>query len=222
MTSIRRPLVLAVYNSKGGVGKTTLAVHLAVAAMQAGETVAIADTDEQGSAATWGRARSSGGGTAPPPVVAVRPAQLDSVIEAAATDAISLLIVDTAPHAAPGSATTIERADLVIVPTRPSAFDLAAIGKAVAVVRAARKPAMFVLNGCPSRAVAEIQEAREALEGSGFPVASAILVDRRAYARAVATGRAVTEFEARGRAAGEIQALWSEIRSITWQANASG
>ncbi len=213
MASIRRPRVLAIYNSKGGVGKTTLAVHLAVAAEQAGERVAIADTDEQGSAATWGRART-GSGTATPMVVSVRPAQLNALLDAAATDDISLLIVDTAPHAAPGSATAIEHADLVIVPTRPSAFDLAAVGKAVAVVRAAGKPAMFVLNGCPPRATAEIQEAREALEGYEFPVAAMELVDRRAFARAVATGRAVTEFEARGRAAGEIQALWAHIKEI--------
>lgn len=215
MASLRRPRVLAVYNSKGGVGKTTLAVHLAVAAAQAGEAVAIADTDEQGSAATWGRARAASGATTPA-VVAARPAQLDALLQAAATDGISLLLVDTAPHAAPGSATTIERADLVIIPTRPSAFDLAAIGKAVAVVRAAKKPAMFVLNGCPSRAAAEIQEAREALESFAFPVASTFLVDRRAYARAVATGRAVTEFEARGRAAAEIQSLWTEIKGASY------
>jgi len=203
--------VIAVYNSKGGVGKTTIVVHLAVAAAQAGETVAIADTDEQGSAASWGRARVAGGVKAPP-VLTARPAQLDALLEAATNDGVSLLIVDTAPHAAPGSALTTDRADLVIVPTRPSAFDLAAIGKAVAVVRAAGKQALFVLNGCPPRAVAEVQEAREALAGFEFPVASTALVDRRAFARAVASGRAVTEFDARGRAAAEIQELWSEVK----------
>jgi hypothetical protein len=74
MASRRRPRVLAIYNSKGGVGETTLAVHLAVAAEQAGERLAIADTDEQRSAATWGRAHV-GAFVATPTVVAARPAQ---------------------------------------------------------------------------------------------------------------------------------------------------
>jgi len=68
--------------------------------------------------------------------------------------------------------------------------------------------AVFVLSACPFRAP-EIAETREALRGYGLPVAPMEITERRAFARAVATGRAVTEFEEDGKAAGEIRTLWS-------------
>lgn len=213
MTSRRRPLVIAVYNSKGGVGKSTLTVHLAVAAEQAGETVAIVDTDPQESSMTWGRARSEAGRLTPA-AVAVSSAQLDAVLEAAFEDHISLVVIDTPPHAAPGSVAACDRADLVVLPIRPSMFDLAAVGKAVRVVQASKKPAIFVLNGCPARSPSEVKEAAEALAVFGFPVAPVHIVDRRAFARALASGRAVTEFEINGRAAGEIRELWHYIEEV--------
>jgi chromosome partitioning protein len=210
MASRRRPLVIAVYNSKGGVGKSTLTVHLAVAAQQAGESVAIIDTDPQESSMTWGRARLEAG-RATPAVVAVSSAQLDAVLEAAAEDNISLVVIDTPPHAGPGSVAACDRADLIVLPVRPSMFDLAAVGKAVRVVQASKKPAVFVFNGCPARSPAEVNEAAEALAVFGYPVAPVRVVDRRAFARALASGRAVTEFEINGRAAGEIRELWHHI-----------
>ena len=83
---------------KGGVGKTTLAVHLAVAALRAGERVAIIDTDPQASAAAWARIR--GGGS--PDVVPV-PAQRLTEALAAAEEDYSVVIVDSAPRASAAS-----------------------------------------------------------------------------------------------------------------------
>jgi chromosome partitioning protein len=98
-------------------------------------------------------------------------------------------------------------ADLIIIPCRPAAFDLAAAGSAVAIIRAAGARGAFVLSACPFRAP-EIAETRTVLEGFGLPVAPVVITDRRAFARAVATGRAVTEFESEGKAAEEIRELW--------------
>jgi chromosome partitioning protein len=102
-------------------------------------------------------------------------------------------------------------ADLVIIPCRPAAFDLAAVGAAVEIVQAAAARAVFVLSACPFRAP-EIAETRAVLEGYGLPVAPVAITDRRAFARAVATGRAVTEFDSGGKAAEEIRSLWQSIR----------
>jgi len=66
-------------------------------------------------------------------------------------------------------------------------------------VRAAGVPAALVLNECPAR-TPEIAAAREALGNFGLPVAAVEIAERRAFPRAVA-GRAVTEFEAQGKAA---------------------
>jgi chromosome partitioning protein len=190
-------------SQKGGSGKTTLAVHSAVAALEAGERVALVDTDIQRSASTWSEARSA----STPVVVAVGAAGLEPVMAAARHDRMTVCIVDTAPHAAPDAARIARAVDLVVVPCRPSAFDLAAIGGVVEIVRAAHARAVFVLSACPVRCP-EIAETRAVLETYGFPVAPGEIADRRAFARAVATGRAVTEFESAGKAADEIRNLW--------------
>jgi chromosome partitioning protein len=146
-----------------------------------------------------------------PPVVKITPADLQRVLDAATHDKMTLAIIDTAPHAAPGVATIAALADFLVIPCRPTAFDLAAIGPSVNIIRAAKTPAAFVLNACPSRAP-EIEETHDALSAYGLPVAPVHIGDRPAYARAVASGRAVTEFEAHGKAAEEIQALWKWIK----------
>jgi chromosome partitioning protein len=198
---------LAFMSQKGGSGKTTLAVHTAVAASEEGDKVVIVDTDLQKSATTWGEARQH----ETPIIATVAAVQIDEVIAAARHDAMTLCIVDTAPHAAPDAARVARCADLVVIPCRPTAFDLAAAGSAVEIATAAQARAVFVLSACPFRAP-EIAETRQILEGYGFPVAPVEIVDRRAYARAVSTGRAVTEFETNGKAAEEIRLLWHWLK----------
>lgn len=198
---------LAFLSQKGGAGKTTLAVHTAVAAHEAGETAVLIDTDPQRSATVWGDARQS----AAPVVATAGAAELDRVLAAARGEGMSLAIVDTAPHAVPEAARIARAADLIAIPCRPSAFDLAAAEAAVRIVTAAKAKAVFVLSACPFRAP-EIAETRQALGGHGLPIAPIEITDRRAFARAVATGRAVTEFEGDGKAAGEIRALWAWLQ----------
>jgi chromosome partitioning protein len=184
---------LVYLSQKGGSGKTTLAVCTAVAAGEAGERVVLVDTDLQRSATTWSEARAS-----PTPIVATASAaQLPDVMTSARHEGMSLCIVDTAPHAAPDATRIARAADLVVIPCRPTAFDLAAVAPAVDIVRAAGVPAVLVLSACPFRSP-EIAESREVLASYGIPVAPMVLTDRRAFARAVASGRAVTEFETGG------------------------
>lgn len=198
---------LAFLSQKGGSGKTTLAVHTAVAAQEDGERVVIVDTDLQKSATTWSDSRQSD----TPVVAPVAAAVLNNVMKASRDDAMTLCIIDTAPHAAPDAARVAALADLVVIPCRPTAFDLAAAGSAVEIVKAAGARAVFVLSACPLRAP-EITETRAVLEGYGYPVAPVPISERRAFARAVASGRAVTEFDAGGKAAQEIRALWNWFR----------
>jgi chromosome partitioning protein len=132
-------------------------------------------------------------------------------MKASRDDAMTLCIIDTAPHAAPDAARVAALADLVVIPCRPTAFDLAAAGSAVEIVKAAGARAVFVLSACPLRAP-EIAETRAVLEGYGDPVAPVPISERRVFARAVASGRAVTEFDAGGKAAQEIRALWNWFR----------
>lgn len=95
----------------------------------------------------------------------------------------------------------------MIIPCRPTAFDIAAVGNAVEIVRAASVRAVLVLSACPFRAP-EIAETRLLLAEHGLPLAPVTITDRRAFARAIATGRAVTEFDPTGKAAEEIRDFW--------------
>ena len=198
---------IAFLSQKGGSGKTTLVVHTAVAAHEAGERVVVVDTDPQKSATVWGEARSSES----PFVATAAAAELSHVLNVAQQERMTLAIVDTAPHAAPDATRIVRAVDLVVIPCRPTAFDIAAAGSAVDIVKAAGVPAVFVLSACPFRSP-EIAETRGVLAEYGLPVAPIDIIDRRAFARAVATGRAVTEFESDGKAASEIRALWSWLK----------
>jgi chromosome partitioning protein len=198
---------IAFLAQKGGSGKTTLAVHTAVAATEAGERVVVIDTDPQKSATVWGDARSQ----AAPIVATAAAAELGRVLKAADQERMSLAIVDTAPHAAPDATRIVRAVDLVAIPVRPSAFDIAATGSAVDIVKAAGVRAVFILSACPFRSP-EIAETRTVLADYGVPIAPVEIIDRRAFARAVATGRAVTEFESDGKAATEIRALWAWLK----------
>jgi chromosome partitioning protein len=194
-------------SQKGGSGKTTLAVHIAVAAEESGEKVALLDTDIQASAGAWGDVRAKD----TPPIARASPSETPRVIEAAHNDGITLLVIDTAPHTAPGAAIAVTSADFILIPCRPTAFDLSAVAASVDIAKAAGTPAAFVLNACPARAP-EVIEAQEALAVYGLPIAPVTIGDRRAFSRAVASGRAVTEFETDGKAAQEIRKLWQWIR----------
>ena len=199
--------VIAFLSQKGGSGKTTLSVHTAVAAEATGERVCVIDADPQESATAWANAREAG-----TPIVATAQAgELDAALRAAEGEGMTLAVVDAPPHAAPAAGQIARRSELVLITVRPSAFDLAAVPAAVEIVVAAKVRGAFVLSACPFRAP-EIGETRAALEAYGLPIVPGEITDRRAFARAVTTGSAVTEFEAEGKAAEEIRALWAWIK----------
>lgn len=197
---------IAVMSQKGGAGKTTLVVHLAVEAQRQGVKVEIVDTDPQQSAGVWSRAR--GGDT--PIVTHVQPTKLAAALIQRASAGVELVIIDTAPNAGPDAVDVAKLADRVLIPVRPGVFDLAAARQTIEIVKEAGTESVLVLSACPHRAP-EVPMAREALALSGLPVAETAIGDRRAYSRAIQTGRAVNEFEPDGKAAAEIRMLFEEI-----------
>ena len=199
---------IALLSQKGGAGKTTLSVHLAVAAYGTGERVTLIDTDPQGSATAWGATR---GGQHSPPVVAVDAARLADVMASARHDAMTLCVVDCAPHAGPDAVIVARSVDLVLIPVRPSAFDLAAARQTVEIVAKAKVRAAFVLSACPVRAPG-IEGARLALTDHGLPICRLAITERRAFSRAISSGQAVSEFEPYGKAATEIGFLWRWVQ----------
>lgn len=195
--------VVALISQKGGSGKTTLAVALAVAHEQAGGRSAVADLDPQGSSVAWHHFRSG----EPPIVTAVHPPGLDRTLRTLRARGVSLVVIDTAPHASAGALAASKVADLVLVPCRPSTPDLAAIGASLEVATLAGAPAAVVLNAVPPRGSLPL-EASAAVRGTGTRVAPVTLGARIAHVHAFTLGRTAQEFEPRGKAASEIRVLY--------------
>jgi chromosome partitioning protein len=187
---------------KGGSGKSTLAIHLAVAAAPG---VLLCDSDPQNTAVEWSKERNS----PEPEVVAALPYQLHEQISRAEPSA--LVVVDTAPRLEADVPGLAALADLIIIPVRPTMPDLAASKSTLRIAQASGRPFVIVLNAVHYRSP-DAAEAREALI-EHYEVAPVMLGQRTAFARALATGRAVNEFEPGGKAAEEISALWTFLKA---------
>lgn len=194
---------------KGGSGKTTLSLHLAVEYQRAGHRVALLDTDPQGSAAMWGGLRETDDIT----VAAVQAGELASVMQDAASDGYDVVVVDTPPHATVALTLTLRHATLAVLPFKPSPLDLATLPNLSEKVLAARVPAVAVISAAPMRA-AEITPMRHALEDGGLRVLDTIVHDLMPFRRSIGMGQSVTEFDPKGRAAMEIRTLRREIDEV--------
>ncbi|NNM93692.1 MAG: ParA family protein [Candidatus Eremiobacteraeota bacterium] len=186
---------------KGGAGKTTLALHLAVAAAAAGRAVAIIDADEQASALAWASRRDP---DAIPILVVAGGRDLGQTVGRIDAD---LVIVDSPPSAQTRGAWQPDR---IIVPVQPSALDLGALGATLDLLGGRDLDAMAVLMRCPPRSV-ETDEARAYIRDLGLHVAQTTIGERRDFARALAAGAAATEYAPRSRAAQEITELLQEV-----------
>jgi chromosome partitioning protein len=200
--------VVGLLSRKGGVGKTTLAVHLAVLAQQAGQRTLLIDLDPQGSAAAWWRARDA----ETPALVETQPGELRGILDAARADGVDLVVVDTRPSVEADVAHVAALSDLVLIPTRPAIFDLRAILGTLDVVKGTARRSLLVLNACPpARGAGEasvVTDARRALTAFGMPVAAVAITSRAAFIAAPVTGLTADETEPQGKAAKEIRALW--------------
>ena len=194
---------IAVISQKGGVGKTTLAIHLAVAAHQAGYAATIFDLDPQATAETWGQWRDE----RPPEVIPAKAATLVRALGKAMEAGVGLLVLDT-PGAAEGAAlAAVAAADLILIPCRPRAFDLAAVRQTATLARGTDKPVWLVFNCTASRGQVRA-DAREMATGIGLAIAPVQMAERAAYHKAAENGQAAQEMEPNGKAAAEVAALW--------------
>ncbi len=200
---------LAIVSQKGGVGKTTIAVHLAVAAAKNGYSVAIVDLDPQATAAQWSDWRAEDDPN--PAVVAAPHARLGPTLKEAERAGVDLVIIDSPPAADSAAVAAAKAADLVLIPTRASAFDLHAIKTTAELVRVASKPASVLLNAVPARANALVEEVAAVIHSLSLSIAPVCLVDRAALRHAVINGQTAGEYEPLGKAADEVRALYTWV-----------
>ena len=207
---------IAVIARKGGSGKTTVAVHMAIAAHLRGYRTLLADSDPQRSSSTVLRGRTGAG----PGFMETSGPELFGVQASAVRAGIDACFIDTAAGAEDELAHAIVLADLSLLVIRPTFLDFAAAIRTVEVLRRLRRAGVIVLNQAPvSRAGAEpplVKKAQEALRLMRLPVAPTILRARTAYQSALETGASAEETAPGSLAAQDIADLWTYLERLAF------
>jgi chromosome partitioning protein len=196
---------LAFVSQKGGSGKSTIASSVAVAAHQTNEKVCVIDMDPQGSLTNWARLRGAGDIE----VLASGGAGLPALLATLERRGVTLALLDTPGVEGAASSAAMRVADLNIVPSRPSLFDLWASARARAALEEIGAKFVFLLNQCPPAQTARVQDGVEALEEMGRLISP--FLARVEYQDAARRGRGVTELNPSGGAAQEMRGLWQSI-----------
>jgi len=207
---------IAVIARKGGSGKSTVAVHLALAGHLRGRRVLVADTDAQRSASVVLRGRPDEG----PELTTTTGAKLFALQLSAQRSGVELIVVDTPAVMEEEVSHAIVAADLCLLVIRPTFLDLAAAAQTTDIVRRLRKPMLVVMNqAAPARAGIDppsVKRAMKALDLLRLPVAPIVLRSRAGYQSALDAGRSVEELETQAEAAQEIAGLWDFVSGFVF------
>jgi chromosome partitioning protein len=196
-------LTIALISQKGGVGKTTLAIHLATAFEAQGRQTLLVDLDPQTSAAEWKDARQA----ERPYVMAMPPSRLGKALETAREHQAEVVVLDTAPHSEGTALDAARAADLILVPCQPSIMDLRAMRKTADLLNYVKKPTYAVLNEVAPQGTVADEAGRAITAQFGIPVCPIRLGQRVAFNRCLLTGQTAQEYEPGSKAAQEIDAL---------------
>ena len=204
---------IALVAQKGGTGKTTLALSLAVAAEQAGQPTVIIDLDPQATACRWSDRRQADA----PLVVDAQPARIGNALKAAETCGVDWVIIDTPARSESASLEAARLADLIILPCRPQIYDLETVPKSRELIAlAGNTPTVVVLNAIPPRGN-RAEQTRTALTGFGLPVCDPTLGHRAAFGDAATKGLTALDYQPRGKAAHEILGVYKYINMFLSQ-----
>lgn len=215
-------MIITIGNCKGGVGKSTTACNLAVAAALDGQRVIIIDADPQKSSLDWRNIRADN--------------NLDNITAVGLTtptlhkdakafnSSHDLIIIDCGGRDSATFRSAIMAADLFIMPVLPSVFDIYGTQETLGLLRECRAlkeiEARLFLNQVQQNTLMArdaVQALAEIADESECSILAARLHHRTAYKNAIATGHGVLESEPKGKAAQEIEALYNEISTIIQQ-----
>jgi chromosome partitioning protein len=209
-------MIISVQNQKGGVGKTTLAIHISHALKLQKKTnrILLIDADPQGSARDWSAARQS---EPPFSVIAIDRPVLHREIPAIA-DNYDHIIIDGPPRASELARSAISAADLVLIPVQPSPYDVWAAQEIIGLIQEASvfkenlKSAFAINRKIVNTAIG--RDVIEALTNFNTPILKSQICQRVAFAESAATGQTVLETSPKSAAAKEIKAIAKELLTL--------
>ncbi|HWO11585.1 MAG TPA: ParA family partition ATPase [Polyangiaceae bacterium] len=217
-------MIVTLMGQKGGVGKSTTAICLGMAAFQRGHGTLLVDADPQGTLRTWSEVAAENQQAAPT-VVAMgasmhRPGQLDVIAKN-----YEYTFIDCPPRHGEVQRSALMISDLAILPCGPSASDVWALTSSLELVESARslreslRACIVITRKQPRTSLG--RDARSVLESSGLTVLSSELLYRVAYQEALAAGTGVTG-RRRDAAASEVQRLFEEVEKLVYAEKKSG
>jgi chromosome partitioning protein len=201
--------VISMVTQKGGSGKSTLCVSLAVAAHDAGRTVCILEMDKQATVTQWAQTRAG----KPPEVAQITADKLEAIMGRLKGAEYDFVFVDTPGIDSPGTNSAIRVSDLCLIPCRPTPADLRAMAPTLAVIHRLGKDFAFILNQTPPKGY-RVRDTAEGLKVLGM-LAEVNVVMRNDHQDAIGSGQGVTEFNPEGAAADEVRRLWAWIDNRT-------
>lgn len=219
---------LAVVNLKGGVGKTTLSTHCAVAMVRLALVTLIFDLDDQGSSAVWSSDRKAMRQQAEkqaeadtrfrvpkwlqfpsvsdPAVLALDAEHMKPEIRKAERSETDVLIFDTVAKSARVAELALKEADYAIIPMIPSGIDMRALPATLEIVRQSRVPYSIVFNNVPPSGT-EVEDYTAALEAKGHIVSPYSVGTRKSFKTHMHVGATSLDHDPDGKGAAEIRAL---------------
>ena len=205
--------IICVAQQKGGAGKTTLVSNLAIAFLAEGKSVALLDTDPQGSLGRWLDIREETLGENDSLRFATATAYgISRAIRGFSGDA-DVILIDTPPKADSDVRWVLRECDLVLVPVSASQADVWATHDLLDLADRAEKPTYIVMNRTRAGTRVGEQVAQSVAELEVKPLQAA-LANRVIYAEALGSGLGVLEVKRTGSAADEVRALAKEVLSI--------
>ena len=208
-------MIYAFLNQKGGVGKTTLAIHVADALSRRRSRVLLIDADPQQTAMKWSTFRAGENRFS---VIAMAKPTLHKELPPIYAD-YDDIVIDGPPRVHDLAKSIILSADLLLMPVQPSPADVWATSETVDLVAEARvfkeslKSAIVINRKIVNTVIG--RDVREALSTLNTPILQSDISQRVAFAEALNTGQTVMDLDARGRAANEVDAFVSELVSMS-------
>jgi len=192
-------LILTVGNTKGGVGKTTIAVNLAILRASTGRDVLLVDADAQGSASVFSEIRAELNGRSGYTVVGLHGSAVRTQVRQLAPK-YHEVVIDVGGNDTAGLRAALTVSDTLLVPVQPRSFDIWAIAQMASLVAEARElnealRAFIVINAADAQG-RDNAAARESLSDvAGFEMIETQLVRRKAYPNAAAQGAGIIEMQ---------------------------